>query len=120
MLVLAESFFVLLNLVSGFIVYLLVLKLQCHEISYFFLIFGYFILFLDPFEILSHHPTADCPRCVRDKVQRMIDRVFREELRIGIASTYSSVIFLLNFWFLPVSVFVFIVNNLLYGFSDVI
>ena len=75
--------------------------------------FAYLILFLDPFEILLHHPTADCPHCFRDKVQRIIDKVFREELMISIASTYSSGTFLLNFWLLPVSVVVFIVNNLL-------
>ena len=41
--------------------------------------FVYFILFLDPFEILAHHPTADGLQCLKDKVQRIIDILFREE-----------------------------------------
>ena len=48
----------------------------------FFSIFAYFILFLDPFETLSRHPTADGPHCFRDKVQRIIDTFFIEELLI--------------------------------------
>ena len=44
----------------------------------FFKIFAYFILNLDPFEILSHHPTADGLHRFRDKIQRIIDKVFRE------------------------------------------
>ena len=84
----------------------------------FFFIFGYFVLFVDRFEILSHHPSADCPHWFREEVQRIIYKVFSEELMIWIASTFSSVTFLLNFWVLPVSVVVLIINNLLYGLID--
>ena len=79
-----------INLVSAFIFYLLVLNLQGHEISYFF---GTFILFLDLFEVLSHHPTDDSLHWIREEVQRIIDRVFREELTVPIALTFSSGIF---------------------------
>ena len=83
MLVLTESLSVLLQpklfwLAVCFIFYLLVLKLQCHEISYFFS--G--TLFLDPFEILSYHLTAESPYWFREEVRRIIDKVFREELMI--------------------------------------
>ena len=71
-----------INLVGGFNFYLLVLKIQCDETSYFFFTFGYIILFLDPFDIFLHHPIADSPRWFRKEVQRITDKVFREELMI--------------------------------------
>ena len=46
------------------------------------LFFVYFILFFDPFEILSHHLTAESPYWFREEVQRIINKVFREELMI--------------------------------------
>ena len=36
-------------------------------------------MFLDPFEILSHHSTADCPHCFLEEGRWIIDKVFREE-----------------------------------------
>ena len=48
----------------------------------FFLIFGYFILFLDRFAILSRHPAADSSHWFKEEVQRIIDKVFRAELTI--------------------------------------
>ena len=48
----------------------------------FFLIFRVLFLFLDPFEILLHHPTADSPHWFSEEIQRIIDKVFREECTI--------------------------------------
>ena len=69
------------NLVSGFIFYLIVLGLQCHDFSN-FLIFGNFSLYLVPFEILSHYPNTDTSHWSREDVQGILDKVFRVELMI--------------------------------------
>ena len=80
--------------------------------------FGYFLLFLDSFEILSQYPNTDGPHWFREDFKRIKYKVLREELMIKIASTLSFGNFLLNFWLLPVFVVVSIVNNLLQGPID--
>ena len=56
-------------------------------------IFGYIFLFLDPFEILLHYDLTDSSHWAREDVQRILDKVFREELLIKMSSTLSSTFF---------------------------
>ena len=77
------------NLVSVFIFYLSVIKLQCHEFSYFFRVLGYFFLFLGRFEILSHYPIKDSCHWLREDVhQRIKDKVLSEKLDLNDFDTF--------------------------------
>ena len=61
------------------------------------------------FELISHYPNIDSSHWLRKYVQLITDKFFREMRMIQMALTLSSLTFLLNFWFLPVFVVVFIV-----------
>ena len=82
--VITESLFVLLQPKLIWLV-ALILPISFKNLmsrDFFFFNFQVLYFFLDPFETLSHHPTADSPFCFREEVQRITDKVFREELTI--------------------------------------
>ena len=79
------------------------------DLKFFFVVV--FVL-LVTFELLSHYPNIDSSNLIKQNVQWIPDKIFREKLLVKMASTISH-IFLLNFWFLPVFVVVFIVIRLI-------
>ena len=64
------------------------------------------------FEIFSHYPNIDISHWLTEGVQWITDKKFIEKIMVQMASTPSRT-FLLNFWFLPVSVVVLIVIRLI-------
>ena len=81
-----------------------------------FHIFFYYLdisISLVPFEFLRHYLNTDSSNLLREAVQWIKEKVFREQLMIYMASIFSSRTFLLNFWFLPLFVVVFIAIRLI-------
>ena len=70
------------------------------------------LVILVPFEILSHYPKIDISNLLKENVQLIREKIFREKFISLMASTLFSRIFL-NFWFLQLFVNVFMVINLL-------
>ena len=85
--------------------WLLSLWLRCYKFSIFFLIFGYFFMFLVPIEILSRYPVIKkSSHWFTEGVKLNIDKFFQEKGTVLMATTLSSCTFLQFFRFLPVFV----------------
>ena len=52
-----------------------------HEFSYFFYIFGNFLI-LVPFDILSFYPNIDSSEWLQENVEWIIEKVFIEKLMV--------------------------------------
>ena len=64
------------------------------------------------FEILSHYPYIDISHWLKKDVHWITDKNFMEKFMV-MASTRSSRTFLLNFWFLPIWLFLLKVIRLI-------
>ena len=90
------------------------------DFNFFKFFFDVFV-FLVTFDLLSHYPKIIHiiqilfqSHWLREDVQWIPDKVFRENLMVQLASTLSSrTIFFAEFWFLPVFVIVFTIIRLI-------